>query len=147
VLDSLEPLLRPDLLRHELTFTWSGCDPTLSVLADPVKLRQILLNVLGNAIKFTPAHGRIDLSALRNVNTIAIRVSDTGIGIPADKIERVFEPFFQVQAGTTREYPGVGLGLAIARDFARAMGGDINVESTPGKGSTVTIELLPVESA
>ena len=147
VLDSLEPLLRPDLLRHELTFTWSGCDPTLSVLADPVKLRQILLNVLGNAIKFTPAHGRIELSALRNVNMIAIRVSDTGIGIPADKIERVFEPFFQVQAGTTREYPGVGLGLAIARDFARAMGGDINVESTPGKGSTVTIELLPLESA
>lgn len=147
VLDSLEPLLRPDLLRHELTFTWGGCDPALSVLADPVKLRQILLNVLGNAIKFTPAHGRIDLSAVRNGNTIAIRASDTGIGIPADKIERVFEPFFQVQAGTTREYPGVGLGLAIARDFARAMGGDIRLESTPGKGSAVTIELLALESA
>jgi len=141
-LDSLEPLLRPDLVRHELTFIWNGCDPTLSVLADPVKLRQILLNVLGNAIKFTPSHGRIDLSAQRNADKISIRVSDTGIGIPADKIDRVFEPFFQVHTGTTREYPGVGLGLAIARDFVRAMGGDIEIQSVPGQGSLVTIEFL-----
>jgi signal transduction histidine kinase len=141
-LDSLEPLLRPDLVRHQLTFIWNGCDPTLSVLADPVKLRQILLNVLGNAIKFTPPQGRIEVSAVRNADKVAIRVSDTGIGIPADKIGRVFEPFFQVQAGTTREYPGVGLGLSISRDFARAMGGDIEIQSVPGQGSLVTIEFL-----
>jgi signal transduction histidine kinase len=146
-LDSLEPLLRPDLLRRELTFVWNGCDSALSALADPVKLRQILLNVLGNAIKFTPPRGRVELSALRNADKVSIRVSDTGIGIPADQIGRVFEPFFQVQTGTTREYPGVGLGLAIARDFARAMGGDIELASTPGKGSTVTIELPALESA
>jgi signal transduction histidine kinase len=145
-LDSLEPLLRPDLVRHELTFIWNGCDPALSVLADPVKLRQILLNVLGNAIKFTPPHGRVELSALRNADRVSIRISDTGIGIPPDKIGRVFEPFFQVQAGTTREYPGVGLGLAISRDFARAMGGDVWVESTNGRGSVVTIELSALES-
>jgi signal transduction histidine kinase len=146
-LDSLEPLMRPDLVRHELTFIWNGCDPALSVLADPVKLRQILLNVLGNAIKFTPSQGRIELSVLRNTNRVLIRVADTGIGIAADMIDRVFEPFFQVQAGTTREYSGVGLGLAIARDFAKAMGGDIEMESTPGKGSVVTIELVALESA
>jgi signal transduction histidine kinase len=140
-LDSLEPLLRPDLVRHEITFVWNGCDPALSVRADPVKLRQILLNVIGNAIKFTPSHGRVELSALRSADKVSIGVSDTGIGIPADKIESVFEPFFQVQTGTTREYPGVGLGLAISRDLARAMGGDITVVSDIGKGSTVTIEL------
>jgi signal transduction histidine kinase len=145
-LDSLEPILRPDLVRHELTFVWNGCDPTLSVRADPVKLRQILLNVLGNAIKFTPSHGRIELSARRNADKVSILVSDTGIGIPPDTIDRVFEPFFQVDSGTTREYPGVGLGLAISRDFARAMGGDITVESDLGKGSAVTIELLALES-
>ena len=128
-------------MRRQLTFVWNGCDRALAVQADPVRLRQILLNVLGNAIKFTPPHGRIELSALRNADKVSICVSDSGIGIPADKIGRVFEPFFQVQAGTTREYPGVGLGLAISRDFARAMGGDIEVESTPGKGSVVTIEL------
>ena len=141
LLDSLEPFLRPDLVRRQLTFVWNGCDRALAVQADPVRLRQILLNVLGNAIKFTPPHGRIELSALRNADKVSICVSDSGIGIPADKIGRVFEPFFQVQAGTTREYPGVGLGLAISRDFARAMAGDIEVESTPGKGSVVTIEL------
>jgi signal transduction histidine kinase len=145
-LDSLEPLLRPDLVRHELTFVWNGCDPTLSVRADPVKLRQILLNVLGNAIKFTPSHGCIELSALRHADKVSILVSDTGIGIPPDTIDRVFEPFFQVDSGTTREYPGVGLGLAISRDFARAMGGDITVESNLGKGSAVTIELSALES-
>jgi signal transduction histidine kinase len=146
-LDSLEAVLRPDLVRQDLTFAWNGCDPALSVLADPMKLRQILLNVLGNAIKFTPPNGRIELSALRNADRVSIRVSDTGIGVPADKIGRVFEPFFQVQAGTTREYPGVGLGLAIARDFARAMGGDITMESAPGKGSAVTIELAALDLA
>ena len=112
-----------------------------------MKLRQILLNVLGNAIKFTPPRGRIELSALQKNDRVSIRVADTGIGIAADKIGRVFEPFFQAQTGTTREYPGVGLGLAIARDFARAMGGDINIESTPGTGSVVTIELLALEPA
>jgi signal transduction histidine kinase len=137
--------LRPDLARRELTFIWNGCDSALSVLADPVKLRQILLNVLGNAIKFTPPHGRVELSAVRSGDKVSIRVLDNGIGIPGDKINRVFEPFFQVQAGTTREYPGVGLGLAISRDFARAMGGDIKIESAPGKGSAVTIEFSALD--
>jgi len=139
--DSLEPLLRPGLLRQELSFVWTGCDPSLVVRADYVKLRQILLNVLGNAIKFTPQHGRIELSADRSHDRISIRISDTGIGIPADMIDQIFEPFFQVQTGTTREYPGVGLGLAISRDFARAMGGDIAVESVLGKGTVVTVNL------
>jgi signal transduction histidine kinase len=140
-LDSLEDLLRPDLMRHELDFVWGGCDPTLEVQADPVKLRQIMLNVLGNAIKFTPPHGRIELSALRDGESVLICVADTGIGIPADKIDRVFEPFFQVQTGPTREFAGVGLGLAISRDFARAMGGDVRVESAPREGCLVTIDL------
>ena len=145
-LDSLEALLRPDILRQELTYVWEGCDRSLVARADPVKLRQILINVLGNAIKFTPRHGRIELSASRLGDRISIRVSDTGIGIPADKIERVFDPFFQGQTGTTREYPGVGLGLSISRDFARAMGGDIDLQSVSGEGSVVTIELAAADS-
>jgi signal transduction histidine kinase len=144
-LDSLEALLRPDLARQELTYIWNGCDPSLMVRADPIKLRQILLNVLGNAIKFTPSGGRIELSARRSGDRILIRVSDTGIGIPAEKIDRVFDPFFQGQSGTTREYPGVGLGLSISRDFARAMGGDIHVENGPNEGCTVTIDLESVD--
>jgi signal transduction histidine kinase len=140
-LDSLEALLLPGLLRHELTYIWNGCDATLMVKADPVKLRQILLNVLGNAIKFTPPHGRIELTALRSGDRVSICVSDTGIGIEPGTIDRVFEPFFQVHTGPTREYAGVGLGLAISRDFARAMGGEIEVRSAPGEGCVVTIDL------
>jgi signal transduction histidine kinase len=140
-LDSLEAIFRPDLARQELTYIWNGCDASLVARADPIKLRQILLNVLGNAIKFTPAGGRIELSARQSGDRISICVSDTGIGIPADKIDLVFDPFYQGQTGTTREYPGVGLGLSISRDFARAMGGDIHIESAPNEGCTVTIDL------
>jgi len=143
--DSLEASVRPDLQRQELSYVWNGCDPALMVRADRVKLRQILLNVLGNAIKFTPRQGRIELSVTRSDDRVSIRVSDTGVGIPADMIDHVFEPFFQVQTGTTREYPGVGLGLAISRDFARAMGGDIEVQSAPGEGSIVTIRLAAAD--
>jgi signal transduction histidine kinase len=144
-LDLLEALVRPDLARQELSYVWNGCDASLVARADPIKLRQILLNVLGNAIKFTPPGGRIELSARRSGERISIRVSDTGIGIPAEKIDRVFDPFFQGQTGTTREFPGVGLGLSISRDFARAMGGDIHIESAPNEGCTVTIDLSSAE--
>jgi len=146
VLDSLEPLLRPDLEKRELNFIWSGCDTALMIEADPVKLRQLLLNVLGNAMKFTPPNGRIELSAVGSGDKALIRVADTGIGIPEDKMERIFEPFFQVHTGTTREYSGAGLGLAISRDFARAMGGDIGIASTVGKGSVVTIRFPLLET-
>ena len=144
-LDSLEALVRPDLAREELTYIWNGCDASMVARADPIKLRQILLNVFGNAIKFTPPGGRIELSARQSGDRISICVSDTGIGISAEKIDLVFDPFFQGQSGTTREYPGVGLGLSIARDFARAMGGDIHVQSAPNEGSTVTIDLMSAD--
>jgi signal transduction histidine kinase len=140
-LDSLEAILRPDLARHELAYTWNGCDTSLVARADQIKLRQILLNVLGNAIKFTPPRGRIELSVRQSGDRISICVTDTGIGIPAEKLDRVFDPFFQGQSGTTREYPGVGLGLSISRDFARAMGGDITIQSAANEGCTVTIDL------
>lgn len=144
-LDSLEAILRPDLERHELRYVWNGCDASLVARADPIKLRQILLNVLGNAIKFTPPGGRIEMSARQSGDRISICVSDTGIGIPPEKIDRVFDAFFQGQSGNTREYPGVGLGLSISRDFVRAMGGEIHVHSAPTEGCTVTIDLASAE--
>jgi signal transduction histidine kinase len=141
VLGALESLVEPELRRKDLSFTYDPCDPALAVRADPEKLRQILLNLAGNAVKFTGAGGRVGVGAARERNRVRIWVSDTGIGIPPDQLERVFEPFFQVDRGTTRRYPGIGLGLAIARDFARTMGGDVRLESQPGKGSTASLEL------
>ncbi|HJP58803.1 MAG TPA: MASE1 domain-containing protein, partial [Gemmatimonadaceae bacterium] len=141
IVASVEVALRPEITKRQLTLVMSQCDPDLQVRGDPVKVRQILTNILGNSLKFTPPNGRIELSVDKDGDVARMRVSDTGIGIPHDMIDRVFEPFVQVHAGTTREYSGTGLGLAISRDFARAMGGDIRIESEPGKGSVVTVEL------
>lgn len=140
-LDALEPLVRPELLQKNLSLSYEPGDSQLEVVADPTKLRQILLNVFGNAIKFTPPGGRIALDVLRDGDFVRIRVTDSGIGVAAEDLEQIFEPFFQVDSGTTREYPGVGLGLAISRDLARAMGGDVSIDSTLGKGSVVSIAL------
>jgi signal transduction histidine kinase len=142
VIESLEALVRPELQRKELAFTCDPCDDAAAVRADPEKLRQILLNFVANAIKFTPQGGRIRVGANRVDEIVRIWVSDTGIGIPSDQLEQVFEPFFQVEAGPTRRYPGIGLGLAIARDLARAMDGEVRLESEVGKGTTIWL-LLP----
>ena len=139
----LEALVRPEIQRKDIAFLNEPYDPTLSVRADPEKLRQILVNFLTNAIKFTPKGGRIGVGAEHAYGMVRIWVSDTGVGIPDDQLERVFEPFFQVERGSTRRYPGIGLGLAIARDFAHAMNGELRLESIVGEGSVASV-LLPV---
>lgn len=141
VIETLEAVIRPELDRKELAFSCDPCDTALSVRADPEKLRQILLNFLANAIKFTAQGGRIRVGAGQHGEFVRIWVSDTGIGIPDDQIVLVFEPFFQVDQGPTRRYPGIGLGLAIARDLARAMDGEVLLESKVGEGSTATVRL------
>lgn len=141
VIETLEAIVEPELQKKELAFSCDPCDTALSVRADPEKVRQILLNFVANAIKFTAPGGRIRVGAERLGESVRIWVCDTGIGIPSDQVVRVFEPFFQVEQGPTRRYPGIGLGLAIARDLARAMDGDVLLESTLGEGSTVSLRL------
>jgi signal transduction histidine kinase len=104
-------------------------------------MQQIVLNLLSNAVKFTESGGSIAVSATPRGNCIDVVVKDTGIGIPEEKIDKVFDPF--VQAGRQLNQPaqGVGLGLAISRDLARAMNGEITLDSTVGKGSTFTLSL------
>ncbi len=108
-------------------------------MGDPCRLRQMLSNLVSNAIKFT-SHGRIHIEAREagcdeQTALLEFSVSDTGIGIPADKLCLLFEPFSQVDNSTTQRYRGTGLGLSIVRDLARLMGGDVGVESEPGRGS------------
>jgi signal transduction histidine kinase len=121
------------------------------VWADREKLGQVLLNLLANAVKFTPATqadgtpGRVAValtSRAESPGVVHLGVRDTGIGIPRDKQDAVFEPFVQVSTGLTRTSDGTGLGLAISRDLARGMGGDLRVRSAPGEGSTFTVSLL-----
>jgi signal transduction histidine kinase len=141
VLGSLEPLVLPQLMAKGLHFDTDSCSDDLHTQADPEKLEQILLNLLSNAIKFTPPDGSIRLSCESTSDTVHIRVADTGRGIPAEKQDRIFEPFVRVDEGFTRQTEGTGLGLAISRNLARAMGGELAVESTPGAGATFTLTL------
>ncbi|HEU4642129.1 MAG TPA: PAS domain S-box protein [Gemmatimonadaceae bacterium] len=141
LLSGLEVLVTPQMRARELTYLCDGCDSAERVSADPEKVQQILLNLLSNAIKFTDAGGCITVRPELGADTVAIRVSDTGRGVPASKHERIFEPFVQLDRDFTSSHEGTGLGLAISRDLARAMGGDLTIESTEGVGSTFTLTL------
>ena len=138
---SLEPLIAPQIAAKQLTFDWTPPHEPLDVRADGEKVQQVLLNVLSNAVKFTQAGGTIRVGAERDAGVVRIIVSDTGIGIPEDKLDVIFEPFVQLSRGLTQHNEGTGLGLAISRDLARAMGGDLRAESAVGRGSRFTLEL------
>jgi signal transduction histidine kinase len=111
---------------------------------DVTKVRQTLLNLLGNAAKFTSS-GSVTLAASREERVdgpwLRFRVSDTGIGMTTDQLGRLFQPFSQADASTTRRFGGTGLGLAISRSFVEMMGGTVAVSSEPERGSTFTVEL------
>jgi signal transduction histidine kinase len=141
VLASAEALVAPQTSAKELTLTIGTCPPDLAVRADAEKLRQILVNLLSNALKFTERGGRIALECVPSAHMVEITVRDSGIGIPTEQLERIFEPFVQVRADLTRTAEGTGLGLAISRDLARGMGGELVVSSAMGQGSTFTLSL------
>ena len=120
---------------------WTSQAPDeLSVHTDPGMVRQILTNLVGNAVKFSE-RGGIAVRLDRAGGEVCLEVADTGPGIPPELHDRVFEPFFQVDPSTTRRAGGVGLGLALSREFARLLGGDLTLRSTAGEGSTFTLRL------
>jgi PAS domain S-box-containing protein len=140
-LRTAEALVTPQLHTNGLHFRSGGCAPDLVVIADPDKVQQIVLNLLANAMKFTERGGRVRIDVDEEPQVVRIRVSDTGIGIAPEKLETIFDPFVQVDAHYTRTRDGVGLGLAISRDLARGMKGDLTVQSVTGQGSTFTLTL------
>jgi signal transduction histidine kinase len=141
-LTTCEALIAPQSRAKQLEFRYMRSDARLTVRADPEKLQQILLNLFSNAIKFTDAGGRVSARCIQLSDArVAVEVTDTGRGIPADQLERVFEPFVQIDTKLTRASEGTGLGLAISRELARGMGGELAVESELGVGSTFTLTL------
>ncbi|MDO5840199.1 MEDS domain-containing protein [Methanosarcina mazei] len=117
-------------------------DPSVgNVEADISKLRQILYNLVSNAIKFTPARGKVVISACKKEGVLEVKVSDNGIGISEDSYEKIFMPFTQADSSAARGYGGAGLGLFIVRNFVDLHGGDISVDSEVGKGSTFTFTI------
>jgi PAS domain S-box-containing protein len=142
VVRAAEALVAPQLRSKGLVLEPASYDPSLpAARADREKVQQILLNLLSNAVKFTERGGRVQVRCRGDGNRVQIAVRDTGIGIPTEKLESIFEPFVQVGRALNRPSEGTGLGLAISRDLARGMGGDLKAESELGVGSTITLEL------
>ena len=110
------------------------------LFTDAGKVRQILLNLLSNAVKFAD-QGEIGVRARVNDGSAEISITDTGIGIAAENLERIFEPFWQVEQSSTRRAGGTGLGLSVSRSLARLLGGEVTVGSKFGEGSTFTVTI------
>ena len=141
VLAGLEEVVAPQVRAAGLAFRCAPCDPSVVVRADRDKARQVLLNLLGNALKYTPSGGRVVVECEADERVARVHVRDTGTGIRPERLPFIFEPFVQGERALNRPDEGVGLGLAISRDLARGMGGELSVESEAGRGSTFTLTL------
>lgn len=141
VLESVQAMIEPQIGASQLRLEIRSDDPTLLIHADGKRVEQVVLNLVSNAVKFTPAGGIVRITTARMADQVRLHVQDTGVGIPDRQLESVFEPFVQVESSQPRGSRGTGLGLAISRELARAMHGDLTVESARGKGSTFTLTL------
>jgi signal transduction histidine kinase len=138
VINTLGPSYQKKLI--EVKYEFAG--PSLQIYVDPLKFKQVLLNLLSNSIKFTNQYGKIMIkSIMMDDGKLMISITDTGIGIPSDQIEKVLEPFEQVEDYLTRENDGTGLGLPIARGLIRLHGGELVLNSEPGAGTTAFLRL------
>ncbi|HET7276060.1 MAG TPA: ATP-binding protein [Longimicrobiaceae bacterium] len=144
VIEGLEALIAPQLGAKGISFVLGPCDDDLITVGDAERIRQILLNLLTNAVKFSNSGDQIRVAAECAGGQVLIQVTDSGHGIPAEKLEVIFDPFIQVDRRrnlAADSQQGVGLGLAISRELARCMGGDLTASSTPGEGSVFTLTL------
>jgi signal transduction histidine kinase len=144
-LGSLETLIAPQIKARNLTYIYNPAEINLTAYGNRARVEQIVLNLLSNAVKYTAPGGRIGLSSGLHAGRVEIRVSDTGHGIPREKLESIFEPFTRIEMDLTRTTEGTGLGLAISRHLARAMRGDLTARSELGRGSIFTLT-LPIDA-
>lgn len=143
VIDTVIPMVEPQAVMKGLEVVLGPCPEGLVGWADRMKVEQIVLNLLANAVKFTPAGGSITVGCRTLDGNVAITVADTGLGIAPEEQSAIFEPFVQLGRTLTSGHEGTGLGLAISRDLARAMGGELTVESALGEGATFMLVLRP----
>ena len=140
LLDDVANIVRPLAQARGLAFTATTADASAVIGTDVQKARQILVNLAGNAVKYTE-QGEVSMFAELRDRSLLVSVSDTGPGIAEENIEKIFDPFWQVENSAARRAGGTGLGLSVARKLARLMGGDIDVRSVVGEGSTFTLRL------
>jgi signal transduction histidine kinase len=145
VFAALEAMVRPQMLARGLDFTYERCDPDLAALGDRDRIIQVCLNLLTNATRATPAGGQVALRCTSDAHGVTITVTDTGVGIPGDKLEAIFDSFTQLGRALNAPKEGAGLGLAISRGLAEAMDGTLTVTSVVGKGSVFSLRLPRAE--
>jgi signal transduction histidine kinase len=138
---SVDAMVMPQLRAKGIRYLDAGDCGDVKVMADEEKVRQILVNLLSNAIKFTPAGGEIRVECSADDSSVHTSVTDNGSGIPAARLESIFEPFVQVDRHLSSKHEGTGLGLSISRGLARQMGGDLTVSSGEGEGAVFTLTL------
>jgi PAS domain S-box-containing protein len=141
VVDEALRMVQPEADRKRITVTLENLAITDTAVIDPRRLKQILVNLLANAVKFTDSHGQVSLQVTRENETVHFRVRDTGIGIAPADLPKLFRPFTQLDNGLNRSQGGTGLGLHLVRRTSELLGGDITVISEPGKGSLFTCSL------
>jgi len=134
-------MIEPLISEKEIDFALSLPERPVISETDPQKVRQVIINLLGNAVKFSDEGGRVTLEVVPGEDMVEVIVRDTGIGIAAQDIERIFEPFVQVENLTTRRVGGTGIGLSISRELTRRLGGELTVRSVLGEGSTFSVQL------
>ncbi|MGB9802737.1 two-component system histidine kinase PnpS [Desulfofundulus sp.] len=147
VISRVASLFRSQAKEKELTLSLEVPRDLPGVYGDPDMLAQVLINLLDNAIKYTPRRGSVTIRAMVLEGELRVEVEDTGIGIPAESLPRIFERFYRVDKARSRELGGFGIGLAIVKHIIRAHGGKIAVESTPGRGSSFYFTLPLAEPA
>ena len=141
LLAELAPGIETECREKGLEFELRSCPEASHALADRSRVRQIVQDLVSNAIKFTPRGGRLTISCSTADEWVVIEVEDTGPGIPAERLDDIFGEFVQLDQSSTRRHEGIGLGLAISRSVARAMGGDFEVRSVVGAGTTMVLRL------
>lgn len=141
VIDAVTTMVGPQAAAKRITVDTPPCGDEVIAVADRLKVEQIVLNLVTNAVKFTPPSGRVTVDCGTHDEAVFLTVADTGPGVPAGRLDDIFEPFVQLGRSLSSGHEGAGLGLAISRDLARAMKGDVTVQSIAGKGATFTLSL------
>jgi PAS domain S-box-containing protein len=144
ICDEIKPVIQTQATKKGIAIDYN-CEVDTDIKVDKIKFIQIMHNLLSNAVKYTPENGNISINAALVTDNLQVSVADTGIGIPEDKIEKVFDPFNQVDSSSTRKYEGTGLGLALVKEYVEMHGGEIWVESEVGKGS-IFIFTIPLSN-
>jgi two-component system phosphate regulon sensor histidine kinase PhoR len=140
-------LIAPVAAKKGVTVACRSAESTNVLPADGEKLTQVLLNLLDNAVKYTPDGGSVEVEVRRDEESFVLQVTDTGVGIPASDLQRIFERFYRVDRARSRDLGGTGLGLSIVKHIVEAHRGRVTVTSHVGKGSTFTVRLPPVEES